>query len=106
MPVPFHPISRLVFPPPNRPFPPSSFSPSIHLRQVLRRKPQLRASTRITEDNKLALQEDIPENAESNPIITLNPSEARATAITDGGIVHIIAWHDGAISFDCKSDGG
>ena len=85
---------------------PSSFSPSIHLRQSLGRKPQLRASTRITEDNKLALQEHISKNTEANPIITLDSSETCATPITDGGVVYVTSRHDGAISFDCKSDGG
>ena len=86
-------------------FSPSS-SPSLHLWQCLGRKSQLRPPTRITKDHKLALQEDIPENTEANPIITLNPTEACSTPITDGGVVHVITRYDGAIPFDCKSDGG
>ncbi len=89
---------------------PTTLSPlyltSIHLRQRLRCKPQLRASTRITEDNKLALQEHVPKDTEANSIITLDPTETCTAPITDGGIVYITARHDGAISFDCESDGG
>ena len=85
---------------------PISFSPSIHLRQSLGRKPQLRAATRITEDNKLALQEDIPKDTEADPTIALDSSETSTASITDGGVVHVIAWHDGAVAFDGKSDGG
>lgn len=72
--------------------------------QILRRKPESRAPSRVFKDHELCFQENVSEDVDSHARTGLNTSETRSRALRKRCVVDIAARDEGIIPFNRKGD--
>jgi len=71
----------------------------------LRREPESRARPTV-KDNKLALEEDITPNGETDAGVRLDTTKAGSPRSVNGSVVDVVTWHDGLVGADAEGDAG
>lgn len=71
----------------------------------LRREPESRARPAL-KDNKLALEEDITPDGETDAGVRLDTTEAGGPRSVNGSVVDVVTWHDGLVGADAEGDAG